>query len=139
MLSDSGPIFDTDCLEWRKRWGMNDIQEGVIPKIKFNEWINCPVNVSENWDELYEEFNCLGGFPTVLRDRFLQRAAMQIEKMKESSSVIQSLAFGWLIPRGILLNIDFSLYDELIGEGKLDTEQPDKRINKLLDSNILGV
>ncbi len=138
MLCDSGPIFDTDCLEWRKKWETNDIQEGAISIHKYNEWSECPVDIPENWDELYEEFNCLGGFTTVLRERFLQKAAMHIEKMKASSSMIQSLAFGWLIPRGILLNVDFSIYKELIAGGKLDAEQPDERINKLLALNVLG-
>lgn len=133
MLCDSGPVFNTDCLEWRTNWEANNIQDGVISKLKFNEWVSYPVEIPEDWDDLYAEFSCLGGLSTVLSDRFLLKAAMHLEKMRCSSSIIQSLAFGWLIPRGTLLNIDFEKYKERIAEGKLDAEKPDKRVIKLLD------
>jgi hypothetical protein len=111
----------------------------MTSQIKLNEWISSNVNVPENWDELYNEFSCLGGIPSILGDRYLGKAAMYINSMNASNTTMQSLAFGWLIPRGIVLNIDFSLYLNQIADGKIDGEQADKRINRLLAPRLIGV
>jgi len=132
ILYDSGPVFDTDCLEWRNKWDNKELNVGMVSKESFIEWANANLPTPENWEDLYEEYGCLAGTPSFLRDIFLLKAAKHLSN-EDGKTLVQSLAFAWFIPRGILLGTDFTQYKDLIAEGKFDSSEPDQRIIKLLN------
>ncbi|MCG8402124.1 MAG: hypothetical protein MJA84_11070 [Firmicutes bacterium] len=134
-LCEWGPIFHTDCLEWRDKWSNRSVTPGSVSSKVWGLWISTFADKPEDWDDLYEDYSHLGGHPTVLWRRCLYNAAARLNiriTEIEEPTLIQSLVFGWLLPRGLASGVNLTDYESLLAGGRVDASKTDKRIAKLL-------
>lgn len=134
-LCELGPIFHTDCIAWRDKWSRRSVTVGFVPSEVWDPWISI-VDTPEDWEDLYADYSHLGGHPTVLWRRCLYTAAAKLNRMVTAGNVptlIQSLVFGWLLPRGIASGVNLADYENLLAEGRVDASKADERIVKLLE------
>lgn len=134
-LCELGPIFHTDCIEWRDKWLRRSVTVGFVPSEVWGPWIST-VDKPKDWEDLFEDYSHLGGHPTVLWRRCLYTAAAKLNRMvteDEVPTLIQSLIFGWLLPRGLASGVNLTDYENLLAGGRVDASKADERIVKLLD------
>ena len=134
-LCELGPIYYTDCLEWRDKWSHHSLSSGFIPNEVWGAWISIISEIPEEWEDIYNDYCHLGGHTSVLWRRCLYIAASRLNLIRDKVDVptlIQSLLFGWILPRGLTSGVNFANYEDLLDAGRLDSSKIDERIVKIL-------
>lgn len=133
-LCQWGPVFHTDCIEWRDKWTSRNIESGYITSQDWAQFMENSQEPSEEWEDLFTSFSSIGGLSTILQRRALYLAASALNKEEVSiPSVPQSLAFGWLLPYSFAAGIDLADFDELVTEIQANAQKKDDRLTKFLE------
>lgn len=134
-LCELGPIYYTDCLEWRDKWSQHSLSSGFIPNEVWGAWISMISEIPEEWEDIYNDYCNLGGHTSVLWRRCLYIAVSRLNYIRDKVDVptlIQSLLFGWILPRGLASGVNFANYEDLLNAGRLGSSKIDERIVKIL-------
>lgn len=134
-LCELGPIFDTDCLTWRSKWGKRGITRGSILRGTWSHWVDTLVQEPTDWADVLRECHGLAGSVPPLWKRTLYTALARLTPLAvgdDQPTAMQSLAFGWLLPRLVAAGVDLSEKDSVLGGGMLDASAVDTRITRLL-------
>lgn len=137
-LCELGPVFHTDCFEWRDKWSPRVVGLGSITSDVWKEWRENFGEPPEEWEDIFADFISVAGPPTVLWRRALYLAAAAINRGDTASqfpSLTQSLIFGWLLPHGLATGVDFTNFDQLLAEGQMDAQKKDDRLVQFLRLN----
>jgi len=143
VLFELGPMFDLDCIVWRDRWSRSEITQGSISRKNWERWTQVNAGTStehsvSDWEELCKR---LMEPRTPLWRRTINRALTSLSRFTDSDipTPLQSLLYGWILPRAIALGRDANEMKELLPAEVLDGDRPDKRIARLFDERSSGV
>jgi hypothetical protein len=137
-ISEWGPIFNTDCLEWRNKWTRRSILSACVSVEAWNEWTSTLSDISDIWDNILQDYSHIGGHATILWQRCLYNAVRGLKNRVGTDNfptIAQSLIYGWLLPRGFASHINIADIENLLSGGKVDTDKIDDRILRLLGYN----
>lgn len=135
QFSEIGPMFDLDCIVWRNRWPKRRIVGGEILRSTWEAWVDSDGDVPTDWDDVWRESSRFVGPVTPLWRRCVYTAFTRLSTLAAGEmlpTAIQSLAYGWLLPRVISSGTDPMEKRELLPTGVLDGNRSDKRIARLL-------
>ncbi len=135
-LCELGPIFNTDVLGWRSQLNTTAYEGGAIPTQDWQSWMTTDDNASSLKNELIDSPIF---YPSQLWQLCVRQAYCYLVDIFDDSeeSILNSLAFGWLIPRAVAateedwMEIKEWLLEHVFPEGIHET-----RIDKLLRRNL---
>ncbi len=129
-LCELGPIFNTDVLEWRSQLNTTAYEGGVIPTQNWQSWKTTDDNALEN-ERLID--NPIF-YPSQLWQLCVRQAYCHLVDIFEDSeeSILNSLAFGWFIPRAVATEQDWMEIKEWLLEHVSSKDTHETRIEKLL-------
>lgn len=137
-VCELGPIFNVDCVAWRSRWNRSEILAGDIGRTDWEYWSQATDdksidNIDEWEDELVKE---LIQPLTPLWKQALLKAWIHLSRFgrQEGRDTFQSILYGWVLPRAILLGRDVHKLEELV----LEFGQMDGRVSCLLEMAKCG-
>lgn len=133
-----GPIFNTDCLGWKRVKNTLDIRYAHVTNIDFVSF-----EKSDEEDDFYKLIDSLMGQNPNWLWKTNTCNALSILNTIDSNQLgitpMQSVFWGWVLPRCNLSNLDLTKYLELMNNGKFDSKVRDKRIIQSLKSMGLEV
>lgn len=135
QLSEIGPMFDLDCIVWRNRWPKRGIVGGEILRSTWEAWVDSDGDVPTDWDDVWRESSRFAGPVTPLWRRCVYTAFTRLSTLAAGDmlpTALQSLAYGWLLPRLISSGADPGEKREHLPTGILNGNRSDKRIARLL-------
>lgn len=135
QLSEIGPMFDLDCIVWRNRWPKRGIVGGEILRSTWEAWVDSDGDVPTDWDDVWRESSRFAGPVTPLWRRCVYTAFTRLSTLAAGDmlpTALQSLAYGWLLPRIISSGADPREKRELLPTGVLNGTRSDMRIVRLL-------
>lgn len=138
-----GPVFDLDYLDWRistEASGANiggvvakDVTKSLRPKL-----------VQDAADDIDEALRVVRKFgrkrnPRIERSVVAAYAALKnIRRGRADASPMQSLAYGWLVPLWVALEVSKEDADSELDGGKCDSTSVDVRIASMLGNEKFG-
>ncbi len=136
-LCELGPIFNTDVLGWRSQLNTTVYEGGAIPTQDWQSWMTTDDSASSLKNELIDSPIF---YPSQLWQLCVRQAYCYLVDIFDDSeeSILNSLAFGWLIPKAVAAEQDWMeikewLLEEVFPEGLPENE---KRIDKLLRHHL---
>lgn len=136
-----GPIFHTDALDWRSR-PRTEAQraEGRISAQIWETACSAAERATPDSEEalrLLDEFAPIAN--PLLRGSILSgfRYLSALRSEETGPTVLQSLAFGWLVPVCIAVGATAEAIDQEFDQGIVDGTVSDKRIANLLRSGLI--
>jgi len=134
-ITELGPLLNTDVLPWAGTGEPGKVLSGRILKKGWETVITRPSEIRVDRTHFDECKQAMGGAPSLLWQRGLEQAYKQLSMMGQpggSFGPLQSLVFGWLIPRAYITGVPKNRFEKVLADGKLDAKAPDPRITKLL-------
>lgn len=130
-LCELGPIIDTDTLSLASA-DAGKVQARAAPKTVWSEWTTKPT-AGVDLGSVNELAKRMGGPDSLLWRRTLQGAFAHLSMLDDHSppTPLQSLAFGWLLPRAELCGVGQDQLPPEMKQGLVDSREPDSRIAKL--------
>jgi len=136
-LCELGPIFNTDVLGWRSQLNTIAYEGGAISTQVWQSWMATNDNASSLKNELID--NPIF-YPSQLWRLCMRQAYCNLADIFDDSekNILNSMAFGWLIPRAVATEQDWMkikewLIKEIFAE---ELSENEKRIDKLLRRNL---
>ncbi len=129
-----GPILDTDCLSLLTTGVPPTLQGGRITHSKWQQWRSETENSNVLTDDLDGLQETMGGEKSVLWRRTLKRAYSRLRALNDgtSSTPLESLAFGWLLPRAHSCNIPYAAFADILTSETSTSGKNDPRLRHLL-------
>ncbi|KAF0246876.1 MAG: hypothetical protein FD180_235 [Planctomycetota bacterium] len=135
VLTELGPILHTDALSW----GGDPTPEKVVGgNILIKDWQRATTGTPSaplERSQFDECWHAMSGPNSILWRRGLERSFQRISAMTKPSGPpgpLQSVVFGWLIPRAAACEIRREKFDKVLGDGRLGASTDDPRFKKLL-------
>ncbi|MEK8018832.1 MAG: hypothetical protein VSS75_018315 [Candidatus Parabeggiatoa sp.] len=139
-LCELGPIFNTDVLGWRSQLNTTVYEGGAIPTQDWQSWMTTDDKAVPLEKELNEAIDNPIFYPSQLWQLCVRQAYCYLVYIFDDSeeSILNSLAFGWFIPRAVAAEQDWMeikewLLEDVFPEGLPENE---KRIDKLLRRHL---
>ncbi|MEN8218825.1 MAG: hypothetical protein ABFS56_21115 [Pseudomonadota bacterium] len=133
-LCELGPIFDTDVLGWRRQLKPMVYESGAIPDQVWQSWMTIDVIHSSLERELFDNVIF---YPSQLWQLCVQQAYYRFNILNTSEeSALNSLSFGWFIPRAAAAEQDWMDIKEWLLEHILSEDTHETRIEKLLRRHL---
>ncbi len=131
-----GPIFDLDHLDWRLRRTVAAPAPGCI---SVDALLALRSRLEKASVESEELVRLLRRFQPKKNSRieggaFAAYAALSSIDRRGPPSALQSLAFGWIVPLWLALDLSKEQADSELDDGKCDSETPDPRLASILAS-----
>ncbi len=134
-LCELGPIFNTDVLGWRSQLNTTAYEGGAIPTQDWQSWMTTDDNASSLKNELIDSPIF---YPSQLWQLCVRQAYCYLVDIFDDSeeSILNSLAFGWFIPRAVATEEDWMEIKEWLLEHVSHGDTHETRIDKLLRRNL---
>ena len=132
-----GPLFDLDHLDWRLRWTVAPLAPGsILPDalLALRSQLEKAFVESEELVRLLRRFQPKRN-SRIERVAFAAYAALSSIERRDPPSALQSLAFGWIVPLWLALDLSKEDVDSELDNGKCDIETPDPRLASILASS----
>lgn len=131
-LCDLGPVVDTDTLSLASG-STASLESSTVSVSAWGDWRKT-VNVVEDLGPVNEIAKRLGVSESLLWRKTLQCAFGRLNALHDRTppTPLQSLVFGWLLPRAELSEVRADRVPPELREGLVDSREPDPRIARLL-------
>jgi hypothetical protein len=130
--TELGPIFDTDVLAHSPGpVARHPAATDVLKEL----WLSPLKSSGIPTPSLEDHLRVIEARQNALWDRLVHRAANILSALPVGDgfpTVLQSLAFGWLLPRAEALGVGAKVMNETFGDGRLDGVRADTRIGRYL-------
>lgn len=118
-LTSLGPIFHTDCLSWITPGPNGKMVDGHLSAFPAPESVASPADVGtlNGWSK------ALSGTPSALWSRNVESVLKALSCRPDKGtypSALESVTFGWLLPRAVATGVDLAGCTELIADARKD-------------------
>ncbi|TGO03331.1 hypothetical protein PN36_08280 [Candidatus Thiomargarita nelsonii] len=131
-LCELGPIFDTDVLGWRRQLKPITYKSGAISDQVWQSWRAIDNKLDSDFER--ELIDNVIFYPSQLWKICVQQAYYRLDILDDSveESILNSLAFGWFIPRAAAAEQDWMEIEKWLLEHVSSEDTHETRIGKLL-------
>jgi hypothetical protein len=131
-LCDIGPLFDTDMLTLASG-GVGNLKASAVSSETWGDWMKSVIAAADS-GSVNEMARTLGGTESLLWRKTLQSAFVRLNGLDDHSppTPLQSLVFGWLLPRAELLEMGADRLPPDLKDGLVDSRESDPRVARLV-------
>ncbi len=135
-LTELGPILHTDVLHWRSELEPGKpVVQGSMRQKAWEKVIAAQPNSRPDRSQFDDCMRAMAGPISLVWQRGLEKSFRRLSAMIQHSnppSPLQSLVYGWLIPRAYACGIPKDRLQQALGEGRPSATGVDPRVMRLL-------